>query len=34
MIFSLIIGYVLIAVGNIRIKPKQKNAAQSQLPRL
>jgi hypothetical protein len=34
MIFSLIIGYVLIAVGNIRINPKQKKSGQSQIPRL
>lgn len=34
VIFSLIIGYVLIAIGNIRIKPKQKQAAGEQIPRL
>jgi hypothetical protein len=34
MLFSLVIGYVLIAVGNIRNNPKQKNAEKSQLPRL
>ena len=34
IIFSLIIGYVLIAVGNIRINPRQKKAESGQIPRL
>jgi hypothetical protein len=34
MIFSLIIGYVLIAFGFIRINPKQQKAAQGQIPQL
>ena len=34
VIFSLIIGYVLIAIGFIRINPRQKNAAQTQIPKL
>lgn len=34
VIFSLIIGYVLIAIGNIRINPKKKQTAGAQIPRL
>ena len=34
IIFSLIIGYVLIAVGNIRINPRQKKTEPGQIPRL
>lgn len=34
IILSLIIGYVLIAIGNIRINPKQKKAEPGQIPRL
>jgi len=34
LIFSLIIGYVLIAFGNIRAKPKQKKDAQAGPPSL
>ena len=34
IIFSLIIGYVLIAFGNIHINPKQKKTEPRQIPRL
>lgn len=34
VIFSLIVGYVLIAVGNIRINPRQKKSGSSQIPKL
>ena len=34
VIFNLLIGYVLIAFGNIRIKPKEKAIAKGQFPQL
>ena len=34
IIFNLLIGYVLIAFGNIRIKPKEKAIAKGQFPQL
>lgn len=34
IIFSLLIGYVLIILGNVRINPGKKNAAQTSIPKL